>query len=210
MPDTPSQVFPKRLSAVRRRSGLTQQALSDRMDEVGLAMDRSTIGKIEAGARGVSIDEALALAVALKVAPHMLLLPKSGDEEVSIAPAVTMPTWEAHLWMRGFAPASRGPNPEEYRVLLEEGPDFEVAAMRNRPGLFEMHSRWALATLMLASDERLLPELVAALEEIVDEAEIELRRARRDLAKTGQEQRPAWPTRENMHREKFEPEKGED
>jgi transcriptional regulator with XRE-family HTH domain len=51
-------LFGRRLSYLRQQAGLTQQQLADVMREAGAKMHRSTIGKIEAGERVVSIGEA--------------------------------------------------------------------------------------------------------------------------------------------------------
>jgi transcriptional regulator with XRE-family HTH domain len=51
-------LFGRRLRYLREEAGLTQQQLADVMREAGAKMHRSTIGKIEAGERVVSIGEA--------------------------------------------------------------------------------------------------------------------------------------------------------
>lgn len=51
-------VFGRRLRHMREQAGLTQQQLADVMRAVGSKMHRSTIGKIEAGQRVVSVGEA--------------------------------------------------------------------------------------------------------------------------------------------------------
>jgi transcriptional regulator with XRE-family HTH domain len=54
----PDMVFGQRLRDLREQAGLTQQQLADMMRVAGSKMHRSTIGKIEAGERVVSIGEA--------------------------------------------------------------------------------------------------------------------------------------------------------
>ncbi len=51
-------LFGRRLRYLREEARLTQQQLADVMREAGAKMHRSTIGKIEAGERVVSIGEA--------------------------------------------------------------------------------------------------------------------------------------------------------
>ena len=63
----PDVVFGRRLSYLRGEAGLTQQQLADVMREAGLKMHRSTIGKIEAGERAVSIGEAAQFAEVLGI-----------------------------------------------------------------------------------------------------------------------------------------------
>src|SRR5205814_10517275 len=54
--------FGERLRYMREEAELTQQQLADVMRADGSKMHRSTIGKIEAGERGVSIDGAVQFA----------------------------------------------------------------------------------------------------------------------------------------------------
>jgi transcriptional regulator with XRE-family HTH domain len=58
MEPQPDVAFGRRLRYLRETAGLTQQQLADVMREAGSKMHRSTIGKIEAGERIVSIGEA--------------------------------------------------------------------------------------------------------------------------------------------------------
>jgi transcriptional regulator with XRE-family HTH domain len=73
---TASELFGEQLRAVRGRKDWSQEQLADEMSNAGLRMDRTTITKIENGARNVSIDEALAFAAVLGVSPAALLAPR--------------------------------------------------------------------------------------------------------------------------------------
>jgi transcriptional regulator with XRE-family HTH domain len=66
-PQRPDVVFGRRLSYLRQQAELTQQQLADVMREAGVKMHRSTIGKIEAGERVVSIGEAAQFAKVLGI-----------------------------------------------------------------------------------------------------------------------------------------------
>lgn len=66
-PQRPDVVFGRRLSYLRQQAELTQQQLADVMREAGVKMHRSTIGKIEAGERVVSIGEAAQFAEVLGI-----------------------------------------------------------------------------------------------------------------------------------------------
>ncbi|WP_340540679.1 helix-turn-helix domain-containing protein [Nocardioides sp. GXZ039] len=70
------------MADLRRLSGAGSQArLSERLRErVGLELDTSAVARIETGRRGVSVDELLALALALDVSPLRLLLPPTRDD----------------------------------------------------------------------------------------------------------------------------------
>jgi transcriptional regulator with XRE-family HTH domain len=63
----PDVVFGERLHYLREQAQLTQQQLADVMRAAGSKMHRSTIGKIEAGERVVSIGEAAQFADVLGV-----------------------------------------------------------------------------------------------------------------------------------------------
>ena len=52
---------------------VTQDALSGRLAQIGLSLDRSAIAKIEAGVRSVSDYEVRAFCRALRVSPTWLL-----------------------------------------------------------------------------------------------------------------------------------------
>ena len=60
-------LFGKRLRSLRIDAGLTQQQLADVMRDRGSKMHRSTIGKIEAGERVMSIGEAAEFAEVLHI-----------------------------------------------------------------------------------------------------------------------------------------------
>jgi transcriptional regulator with XRE-family HTH domain len=60
--NSPDSVFARRLRAVRKQAGATQQELADRMAAAGHKMHRSAIAKIESGERPVAIGEAVQLA----------------------------------------------------------------------------------------------------------------------------------------------------
>jgi transcriptional regulator with XRE-family HTH domain len=66
-PEGADAAFGRRLRYLREEAGLTQQQLADVMREAGIKMHRSTIGKIEAGERVVSIGEAAQFAERLGI-----------------------------------------------------------------------------------------------------------------------------------------------
>ena len=63
----------------RQRLGWDQAGLADRVTAVGRPMSASVLGKVEAGARRVDVDDLVALAAALDVPPASLL-PGDVDE----------------------------------------------------------------------------------------------------------------------------------
>jgi transcriptional regulator with XRE-family HTH domain len=72
-PEGADAAFGRRLRYLREEAGLTQQQLADVMREAGSKMHRSTIGKIEAGERVVSIREGAQLADVLHIDLRELL-----------------------------------------------------------------------------------------------------------------------------------------
>lgn len=118
-----NQVFAYRLRDARLTKRWDQQDLAEAMARVGHPINRATISKIEAGARGVggihgsegikagqtrprnvSLDEAVAFAVALDVPVLSLLLPVIREDDVQLAPEVRVDVDTAHAWARGEQP----------------------------------------------------------------------------------------------------------
>lgn len=75
----PDAVFGDHLRRMRAEAGLTQQQLSDKMAEAGIPMWQSTVAKIEAGQRQVSIGEAVRFAAALGIGLSELIDGQMGD-----------------------------------------------------------------------------------------------------------------------------------
>jgi transcriptional regulator with XRE-family HTH domain len=118
-----NQVFAYRLRDARLTRRWTQQDLADAMKRVGYPINRVTIAKIEAGARGVggahgdqpsksgqtrprdvSLEEAIAFAVALDVPPPSLFLPIIRQDDVQLTSRVRIDVDTAHAWTRGERP----------------------------------------------------------------------------------------------------------
>jgi len=119
-----NQVFAYRLRDVRRAKGWDQKRLADAMGDIGHPIGRVTISKIEAGARGVggehgrepikqgqtrprpvSLEEAIAFAVALDVPPASLFLPLAPHaDDVRLTPERVVDAARAHAWDRGEGP----------------------------------------------------------------------------------------------------------
>ena len=73
----PRAVLRERMKTIRKHQGLTQEGLADKLTEQGSPIDRASLGKIETGSRGISLDEAVAIALALDVSIAHLLVPDS-------------------------------------------------------------------------------------------------------------------------------------
>lgn len=78
-PRSPHRVIAERVKALRKGRGWSAQRLADEMKKVGISWDRSIVANLEYGRRAaVSVEEWLALAYVLDVAPLHLLVPTKG------------------------------------------------------------------------------------------------------------------------------------
>jgi transcriptional regulator with XRE-family HTH domain len=75
----PSKVFTDRLREVRDDRGISQAELARRMTAAGRPLGKLAYMRIENDERGLSLDEALALAFILQAAPAHLLTPAEGE-----------------------------------------------------------------------------------------------------------------------------------
>jgi transcriptional regulator with XRE-family HTH domain len=116
----------------REKQRLTQQALAERVADLGVPIDRATIARIETGTRGVSLDDALLLAAALNVAPVHLFTPMDDDAPVAVAPKAEAPAHRVRDWVRGqggpLLDPEPGPTPEHHAAYFTEIPVSEWAA----------------------------------------------------------------------------------
>jgi transcriptional regulator with XRE-family HTH domain len=101
---------------VRKRRGWQPADLASRCAELGAdGLTEDVIENIESGRRSggkrrraVTVDELLALALALNVAPvHLLVPPDDSDEPYQITQTVTATSrFNARAWIRGVFPLS--------------------------------------------------------------------------------------------------------
>jgi transcriptional regulator with XRE-family HTH domain len=120
--ETPSQHVARRVRELRTRHGLSARELAERLDDLGFPqIDRSVIANLENGRRkSVSVDELLAFAAALKVAPVHLLVPVDNDTFLRVGRASVIPE-HAREWVRGSRPRRR----DDSRIYYTEVPDNE-------------------------------------------------------------------------------------
>lgn len=126
-PLTPHRTIAQRVKNLRQRRGLSAQRLADRLAGVGIPWDRSIVANLENGRRAaVSVEEFLALAYVLDVAPVHLLVPIDATQ---VTPYRVVPegnpvgAWFARAWVRGQT-AVGGVNAKNY---FAEVPDVEWA-----------------------------------------------------------------------------------
>jgi len=125
---SPTTTVAERVKDLRQRRGWTAAELALRCADKGLdGFNRSVLANIESGRRKyVTVDELLALAYVLDVAPIHLLVPVEVDQTVNehfyrACPDAFLPVPEARAWVRGsHAPAAVDPRVYYSEVPLDE------------------------------------------------------------------------------------------
>lgn len=82
----------------RERLGWSQEDLASRLAEVGVAWSRPTVAQLELGKRGTTVDDLLVVALAVGVAPHVLLYPPAGVD-VGVAGDGVLPGPDLAHWL---------------------------------------------------------------------------------------------------------------
>ena len=168
------QIFAYRLRDARLSKQWKQQDLADAMARVGYPINRATIAKIEAGARGVggghglapikrgqtaprpvSLEEAIAFAVALDVPASSLFLPIVREDDVYLTPG-SGSMWKPHMpgpaangrWTRTTlsSTASR-PSPDDQRPSRPSKRSEYVSSMRSPRTRTERRGRVSVRVL---------------------------------------------------------------
>ncbi|MFR9779042.1 helix-turn-helix domain-containing protein [Micromonospora sp. MS34] len=134
----PTRAIAQRVKKLRGRLGLTAAQLAERMNAVGFRWDRFTVQNLENGRRrNVTVEEFLALAYVLSVAPVHLLVPIDAEQTDLYAATPEgqgsrMQTTFARSWVRGHGAATG----QDRRVYFSEVPDVDWD--RERPGVEKM------------------------------------------------------------------------
>lgn len=129
MSQTPTAAIAARVRQLRIRHGWTAEALARMMAAVGVPWTRIVVTKLETGRRpSVSVEELLALATVLHVAPINLMLPiDAGEQAIAVTPARSRSAAEVREWIRGRSPLP-GQDP---RVYFSEVPPTEFGSAPN-------------------------------------------------------------------------------
>jgi transcriptional regulator with XRE-family HTH domain len=86
-PLNPTQAFARSLKQGRLLRDLNQQRLAERLTELGFPTAQSTIARIETGKRGVTLDDAVAISIALDIPlPNMIAGTAVEGYEVALTP----------------------------------------------------------------------------------------------------------------------------
>lgn len=132
-----------RVKELRGRKGWSGAELGEKLAALGVPWNRSVVANFESGRRpAVSVQELLALAVVLDVAPVNLLVPLD-SEPYRVTPAGTEPhsSGEVWRWMRGQQPLE-GTSAAGARVYFAETPALVGRGERDTAtGLYEWYER---------------------------------------------------------------------
>lgn len=133
----PSQAFAQRQREARLSLGVSQAALARRLAELGYPLSRKAVNEIEHGKRRVTLDDALAIALALGVAPVNLLVPFEKPEILSVEAAesgifepsavlaigsVRVDPVSARAWIRGVETVGEATMEERFRFHVQQIP----------------------------------------------------------------------------------------
>ena len=108
-----AEVVAENVRLWRKDRGLDQQALADRLAEIGWNADRTTVVRIETGARKVTVEDLVLIAVALNVPVPVLMLPvidgrdvalTASDRKGRVSQTNRVNRWRMWEWMLGNHP----------------------------------------------------------------------------------------------------------
>jgi hypothetical protein len=173
-PPTPAETLRHRLAYFRSKREWSQLEVAERMTAYGLPWVRTTVAKVEAGTRDVSVNELVGLAFVLGIPPITLMVPPSAPT-MRVTPNTTTGTTTAWWWMVGEAwqggtfpgevikYGSDGTTPLE-RFYREAAPDFLVTADDRLPGLRELRRGVAVIQQMAGCAEEHVPAIFPDIE----------------------------------------------
>jgi transcriptional regulator with XRE-family HTH domain len=129
----PTHAVAQRVKELLRKRGLTGEMLADRMTELDIPWNRAIVANLVSGRRRtVSVDELLALAVVLNVAPvHLLVPPDDPHAAYEVTPKVTAERSSVRAWIRGVNSIDAD---ADWRQFFAEVPKDEFyAVQQGRP-----------------------------------------------------------------------------
>jgi transcriptional regulator with XRE-family HTH domain len=154
-------VVASQISALRKRSGKSQQYLADKIGET-----QSTVARIESGRRSITIDELLRISAALDVAPVELLAASFQPEDVPITGSLRLAPARTRGWIRGDESLPGG----DERAYYENTSDEVVFARRQRLREIEERPEIHAAALALAGRADEAPSDIRWLASQIQEA----------------------------------------
>jgi len=127
---TPTEVFRERLREVRRLKRWTQSDLAAALAGNGVDLAEPAVTRMERGSRGVSLDEAIAIAAVLGVSPLHMFVPLDDNDSSQVTPQMSVPVTEARAWARGQRPLRE----EDERLFYAQTPESEADSFPFVPG----------------------------------------------------------------------------
>lgn len=131
----------RRVRELRARKGLSAKQVGERMTErCGVTWDRFTVANLETGRRkNLTVDELLALARVLDVAPVHLLVPID-DQPFRMLPKEEQPADRVRAWVCGDEPLP-GTDRRIFRteVPLDEVPEMRTVRFGGRHGSAQLN-----------------------------------------------------------------------
>jgi transcriptional regulator with XRE-family HTH domain len=127
---------------LRGRKGWSGAELGEHLSRLGIPWNRSVVANFESGRRpAVSVQELIALAVVLDVAPVNLLVPLD-SEPYRLTSAGTEPfsSGEVWRWMRGQQPLT-GTSAAGARIYFAEAPALVGRGERSESGHYEWYEK---------------------------------------------------------------------
>jgi transcriptional regulator with XRE-family HTH domain len=131
-PLTSTAVIGRQVAKYRGRLGWSAAALAAELQKAGIQWGRPDVTKLEKGLRkSVTVDQALALAAVLNVAPvHLLVPPDDDDAPYRVTAEVTEPSFRVRGWIRGLFMLPRLPRVGDVRQFWAVVPLDEFEAMQ--------------------------------------------------------------------------------
>jgi len=181
----PSRVFAEQMRIQRLRKGWTQKQVAARLASLGIDVHHTTIGKWEAGERRITLDEALAISIALDVA-LVHLIAGSYSERAVRRPGIVLSRKTPAVSARQLRLCIRGQQPlwgqDERRYSSEVAPD-EWRALQ-RPGVaYLLHAAQELMDACADGDPQAGVEVVELMGDELGRQHRAFQRDLRELAR---------------------------
>ena len=126
-----------RIRQFRQARGLTQEALADRLQDLGLeGFNQSMVAKVETDptrAENLPVRRLLAFAMALNVAPVHLMTPDAASEPVQLDGANRVYSGSMRAWVRGYWPIRDEDDRRDFfSAIPKDEFDALIARRKNR------------------------------------------------------------------------------
>lgn len=152
---TTTGIIASQVKQMRTRRGWSAQQLADAMKATGVPWERMVVTKFETGRRqSLTVEELLALAFVLEVAPVHLLVPIDADGEYPVTPTVSAATDRVRAWIRGQLPIP-GMDPRVFYSNVPPGEfgSYTARTYTRKDGSHVLEIEHGLGTEVLESNQ---------------------------------------------------------